>query len=117
MRSRCALLAAFLIVAAVSLTGSASIQLRVTPREAQAPADVFVCVVLERDPANRLLQVEVEGDDFFTASSAVLDGEGARRVNDFMFRRLPPGEYDVRASVFDGAGRQLGSATRNVTIR
>ena len=116
MRTRWATVVALTILSACPLAGTGPLEVRVSPREARAPADILVCAIVDPDPANRLLAVEIESPQYFSSSSVELDGESARRVNDFAFRQLPAGEYEVRVAVYDTSGRPRGSITRDVSI-
>jgi len=116
MRTRWSILTALLILSAPVVAGTNPLAVRVSPTKALAPADVLVCAVVERDANNRALAVEIESLDFFSSSSAELEGDSARRVNDFVFRALPAGEYEVRVTLYDAAGRPRGTISRTVSI-
>lgn len=75
------------------------IRLQVRPLIAQAPSDLHLKIFVERHPANRRLDIAVEGENFSTASIRQLDGEQAPGVFDVWFKHLPCGQYAAAVQV------------------
>ena len=53
------------------------------------------------------MKVVAESGDFYRASEVELEGDKAPRTNTFEFRSLPPGTYQVTATLFGVDGHQL----------
>ncbi len=100
------------------LTGDAGekLNLRVSPRVAYAPADLFIFVTMDRRAENRVLRVTALSSDFFRSSEKQLDGEDSARVLIFNFRQLPSGSYDIEADVIGSNGRTTEVARCDVTV-
>ncbi len=65
----------------------------VQPEIAQAPSDVPFKIFIERDPANRLLEYMVNGENYRQVNSRELDGEASPAVFDIWFKRVACGHY------------------------
>lgn len=104
------------LVAASPAAAPPSVTVQVTPNVSMAPATVRVVVTVEPDQRNRGLMVEADAADFYSSSEVSLDGDGSSRVQRFVFKNLPPGQYEVRATVQrnDGA-RQMASTVTIVS--
>jgi hypothetical protein len=101
-----AVLTASLVASAPGLTAHDKISLRVTPTVSREPAYVNVITQIERDPANRSLQITAESADFYRSSMINLDGEQAPRVTEVSFKSLPGGDYRISAVLVDNQGRK-----------
>jgi hypothetical protein len=89
-----------LLLALLALANaSPPIRLQVQPKIAQAPADVHLKIFVPRHPANRRLDIAIEGENFSTSSSRQLDGEDAPTVFDVWFKQLPCGHYAAAVQV------------------
>ena len=96
------------------LDGSQSLRLIVSPALAPAPAFVRVQALIEPNDDNRSLDVVTESQDFYRSSRVELAGVTAPRLELFEYANLPPGTYDVRATLNGPAGKR---ATAFQTIR
>ena len=101
-----ALLTASLVASAPGLTAKDKISLRVTPAVSRAPAYVNVITQIERDPANRSLQITAESAEFYRSSTINLEGEQAPRVTEVSFKSLPSGDYRISAVLIDNQGHR-----------
>ncbi len=105
------------LVACAALGGAATtsardmVAVRVSPNISMAPATVRVVVTVEPDPENRELIVEADSGDFYTSSAVELDGSKAPRLQAFVLKELPAGQYDVAAWVV----RRNGDAQKATT--
>lgn len=101
-----ALVTASLMAGAPGLTAHNKISLRVTPTVSREPAFVNVIMQIERNPANRSLQVTAESAEFFRSSTISLEGEQAPRIMEIAFKSLPGGEYNISAVLVDAQGNK-----------
>jgi hypothetical protein len=96
-----------LLALATNAPASNPICLTVQPKIAQAPSDVHVKIFVPRHPANRWLDIVIEGENFGTSSSRQLDGEQALGVFDVWFKNIPCGSYAALAQVTGPDGRSF----------
>ena len=101
-----AFLIASLAASAPGLTAHDKISLRVTPTVSREPAFVNVIAKIDRDPANRSLEITAESADFYRSSTINLDGEQAPFVSQFSFKSLPRGDYRISGVLIDDQGRR-----------
>jgi len=85
-------------------TAVEKLQLHVTPAVSMAPASVVVRVIVERDAANRELEIVADSDSFYRRTVVDLDGEQAPKVNELRLNDVPGGEYEVTATLYDANG-------------
>ena len=97
------LLASFTIFPAVA---EEPIAMKVSPAVAFAPANLVVRATIPSDADNRAVAISAESQDFYRSSEIQLEGEKAARTAVFEFRSLPPGTYEVRATLFGTNGRR-----------
>jgi len=71
---------------------------------------------IEADAQNRSIEIVAESSDCYRSSEISLDGEKAPRTNVFEFRSLPPGSYEVKATVLDARGKSLAHARQSVNV-
>ncbi len=90
--------------------------LRVSPSVCFAPANLVVRAIIPADPDNRAVEISAESPDFYRSSEIQLDGDRAPRTSVFEFRSLPPGNYEVKATLRGSTGEELASATRQVNV-
>ena len=87
------------------------LSIRVSTAVAFAPANLIIQIRIDPDPFNRALEVVAESEDFYRSSTVQLEGDRTPKTTLFQFRSLPPGEYEVKASVI-GAGGQPKAIAR-----
>ncbi len=92
------------------------ITMRVSPAVAFAPANLIVRATIEADSDNRAVIVTADSVDFYRASEVQLNGDRAPRTNTFEFRSLPPGSYEVRATLIGPSGRPRGAVRQQVNV-
>jgi hypothetical protein len=90
--------------------------LRVSPAVAFAPANLVVRTTIEADADNRAVEIVAESLDFYRSSQIQLDGQYAPRTTMFEFRSLPPGEYEVTATLLSAKGSTLATVRRQVNV-
>jgi hypothetical protein len=52
------------------------------------------------------VEILAESSDFYRSSEIQLEGDKAARTTMFEFRSLPPGSYEVRATLFGSSGKR-----------
>jgi len=116
MKTRACLLGILMTTATLRAGGSEPMTLRVSPAVAFAPATLIVRASIEADARNRTVEIVAESPSFYRSSEIQLDGDRAPRTNTFEFRSVPPGTYDVKATLRDASGqaRALVRSTVNV---
>ena len=95
---------AILIAATGGQNANERLAVRVTPNVSNAPSTVTVKAIVERNAANRYLEVEADSGDFYRSRTIQLDGDRAPLVTEIPFRNLPGGEYAVAATLHDSLG-------------
>lgn len=92
--------------AALPLGAGEPITMKVSPAVSFAPANLVVRATIEADSANRSVEIIAESPDFYRSSEIQLEGDKAARTTMFEFRSLPPGTYEVRATLFGATGKR-----------
>ena len=105
MKARVSLCGIFLLLAP-PLGAGARLSMSVSPSLSFAPANLYVRAMIEADRANRGVEIVAESIDFYRASEIELAGERAPRTSTFEFRSLPPGTYQVRATLLGSGGER-----------
>jgi hypothetical protein len=82
--------------------------LKITPPVAVAPAGLVVRTTIETSPDNRALEVVASSPGYYRSSEMSLDGARSPRVNEWVFRGLPAGRYEITATL---VGRNGDRAT------
>lgn len=90
--------------------------MRVSPSICFAPANLVVRATIVADPDNRAVEIVAESPDFYRSSEIQLDGDRAPRTTVFEFRSLPPGSYEVKATLRGSSGEQRASVTQQVNV-
>jgi hypothetical protein len=116
MKTRACLLGILMATATLCAGAGEPMTLSVSPAVAFAPATLIVRAKIEADAHNRTVEIVAESPAFYRSSEIQLDGDRAPRTNTFEFRSMPPGTYDVRATLRDsnGQARALARSTVNV---
>jgi len=106
-----------LMVAAIT-TGAAngSLSMRVSPAMSFAPANLVIRTRVEPDADNRAIEVIADGEDFLRSSMIQLEGDRAPKTTIFEFRSVPPGEYQVTASLIAADGKRRAMARTHVNV-
>lgn len=116
---RTAILSA-LILALGALTTSPSpaksiVEIRVRGYYYAAPATVPLIVAVEPGADNRALMVEVDGEDYYRSSEIELEGDKDKKFHSVQFKKLPAGNYSLRAQVRSQT-KVLGRAEANLVV-
>jgi len=92
--------------ATLPLGAGEPITMKVSPAVAFAPANLVVRATIPSDADNRAVEIAAESPNFYRSSEIELEGDKAARTEVFEFRSLPPGTYEVRATLFGTNGRR-----------
>jgi hypothetical protein len=92
------------------------ITLKVSPAVAFAPANLIVRATILADADNRAVEIVAESEDFYRSSEVQLEGDRAARTSTFEFRSLPPGTYEVRASLLGTNGERRALIRQQVNV-
>lgn len=90
--------------------------LRVSPAVAFAPANLVVRATIPLNESNRAVVIVAESDDFYRSSEIQLEGDHAPRTSMFEFRSLPPGSYEVRATLRGANGEERATVRQQVNV-
>jgi hypothetical protein len=106
------------LVMAATTIGAAneSLSMRVSPATSFAPANLVIRTRVEPDADNRAIEVIADGEDFLRSSMMQLEGNRAPKTTVFEFRSLPPGEYQVTASLIGADGKRRAMARTHVNV-
>ena len=85
--------------------------LKVTPSVAFAPATLVVRTTIEPDALNRAVEIIAESSDFYRSSEFEVDGDHSPRTTMLEFHGLPPGTYEVSATLM-GPGSTVRARTK-----
>jgi hypothetical protein len=116
MRVAKALIPVLLLGCTLPARAGDRLTLRVTPALSVAPANLIIRTTVERDDANRAIEVIAESPSFFRSSEVTLDGRRAPRVTLLQFHGMPGGDYEVRAVLKGSAGQEIASSQAHISI-
>jgi hypothetical protein len=116
MKMRACLVGILMLTSTLRAGVGEKLTLRVTPAVAFAPANLIVRATILADTENRAVEIVAESNDYYRSSEIQLDGEQAPRTNTFEFRSLPPGNYQVKATLLDSSGQARASAHSQVNV-
>jgi hypothetical protein len=116
MKVRASLLGILMLASTLPLGAGERMTLKVSPAVAFAPANLIVRATIVSDADNRAVEIIAESPDFYRSSMIQLEGDKAARTNQFEFRSLPPGTYEVRANLFGSNGEQRASIRQQINV-
>jgi hypothetical protein len=93
-----------------------ALAIRVSPAVSFAPASLVIRTTIEPDPYNRAVEIVADSEQFYRSSLVQLDGERAARTRNLEFRSLPPGEYEVKATLIGLDGHERALARTHVNV-
>jgi hypothetical protein len=105
-----------LVTATLPARAGERITLKISPAVAFAPANLVVRTMIEADSRNRAIEIIAESVDFYRSSEIQLDGEHAPRTTTFEFRSLPPGNYEVKATLIGSDRAQLATVRHQMNV-
>jgi hypothetical protein len=106
----------FALALALRLGAAERVTMTVSPMQSFAPSDIVIQVHVIPDAANRSIVIVADSGDYYRSSMAQLDGENAPRMIGLELRRIPGGDYKIRAAVIDAAGHELGSVWKEALV-
>jgi hypothetical protein len=105
-----------LLTAALTVTAGERLTIAVSPLQSFAPTTLMVRIHVAPDVDNRALEVTAESGEYFRSSLIQLDGKDAPRTIAVELRGLPGGDYQVRGTLIDNAGRPRASVRQQVIV-
>ena len=106
-----------LMILASNSTGAGErLHIRVSPTVAFAPANLVIRTTVERNTANRSMQIIAESSSFYRSSEIPLEGDEGPRISTVEFASVPTGSYEVTAILLDSEGHPLAEASRQVNV-
>jgi len=106
----------FLLSAALTVYAGERLTIVVSPLQSFAPTTLMVRIHVAPDVDNRALEITAESGDYFRSSLIPLDGKDAPRTLAVELRSLPGGDYQVRGTLIDNAGRPRASVRQQVIV-
>ncbi len=106
------------VTATVDTTANASKLIQsvtFSPIVAFAGADLRVVVRVQPDAGNRRLHMIVDAPSFYASTERQLDGVDGARAHTFNVQELPPGDYQIVATL-EGVGGIRSRVTRNFKV-
>ena len=107
-----------IVMAATTLPVGAGerMTMKVSPAIAFAPANLVVRTTIEADADNRAIEIIAESPDFYRSSEIQLEGDKSARTTSFEFRSLPPGTYEVRATLRGSRGEDRSTIRQQINV-
>jgi hypothetical protein len=105
-----------MLAAGAAAGATEPLSLQVSPAVSFAPANLVIRTTVEPNVENRGMEVVAESAEFYRSSMIGLEGERAPKTTRFEFRSLPPGEYEVTATVIGLGGRRRAIAHAQVNV-
>jgi hypothetical protein len=99
-----ALTLAWLVLTTALVRSDKRLTINVTPSVARAPAYVTVLTSIQADDDNRSIEVTADSGDYYRRSVTTLDGHRAPPANEFIFKDLPEGRYEVTVALYGTQG-------------
>jgi hypothetical protein len=90
--------------------------LEVSPAFSFARANHVVRASIQADPDNRSVEIIAESWDLYRSCEIALNGDRAPRVNIVEFRSLPPGAYEITATLIGPGGRERAMVRLEVNV-
>ena len=115
MKARCLVLG-LMLTATAAAGANEPLALRVSPAFSFAPANLAIQTNVDPDAGNRSMEVIADSAEFYRSSTIALEGERAPKTSRFEFRSLPPGEYQVTATLVGADGRPRAIARQHVKV-
>jgi hypothetical protein len=116
MKRKACLFGILMCMTALPIRAGDRISMRISPAVAFAPATLIVRASIEADAHNRIVTIVAESDDFYRSSDIQLEGDQAPRTSTLEFRSLPPGVYQIRATLFGSDGQSRGYVHQEINI-
>jgi hypothetical protein len=105
-----------LVTAALTVNAGERLTIAVSPLQSFAPTTLMVRIHVAPDVDNRALEVTAESGEYFRSSLIQLEGKDAPRTIAVELRGLPGGDYQVRGTLIDTAGRPRASVHQQVIV-
>jgi len=98
-------LVALTVAPTTFVTAKEPLSIRVSPAVSFAPASLVIVTRIDPDADNRAVEIVADSDEFYRSSTVQLEGGLAPKATRFEFRSVPPGDYEITASVLGTNGQ------------
>jgi hypothetical protein len=105
-----------LVLSAIPLGADGKLEMSVSPAVSFAPGRIVVRATVEKDTANRAIEIIAESTDYYRSSTVHLEGDQAARTTEVHFARLPRGTYEVSARLLGQSDDVRASVRRAVIV-
>jgi hypothetical protein len=106
-----------LLAMSIGPAGAADkLRMNVSPEVSFAPGRIVVRATIERDPANRAVEIVAESPEYYRSSTVHLNGDHAARTTEVQFGGLPRGNYNVSARLLGQGDEVLAWVDRAVIV-
>jgi len=116
MKLQATLFGILMLITTLPMGAGERITVKVSPAVAFAPANLVVRTMIEADQDNRAVEIVAESADFYRSSQIQLEGDKAPRTTNFEFRSLPPGTYEVRATLRGSRGEDRSTIRQQINV-
>jgi len=106
----------FLVATVLTVTAGEPLTLAVSPLQSFAPTNLMVRVHVTPDDVNRALEITADSGEYYRSSRMQLDGKDAPQTITLELRSLPGGDYEIRGTLIDSAGRARAFAHQQVAV-
>lgn len=78
--------------------------LKATPLQAFAPVKLTIQLSVEPKPDNRFVIITLDNGEYMRSTQLSLEGDKSTKTQPpFEFRDIPPGDYELRATLYDNS--------------
>jgi len=92
------------------------VSLRVSPAVSFAPATLVIQVRIAADARGSALEIVANSDEFYRSSTIPLEGDGVAKTTTLQYSSVPPGQYEVTATVITSDGKRKVAARADVKV-
>lgn len=110
------LIVALVLTPATVMMANEPVSLRVSPAVSFAPATLVIQVRIAADNHGRALEIVANSGEFYRASTIPLDSDGVAKTTTLHYSSVPPGQYEVTATMITADGKRKVAARADVTV-
>jgi hypothetical protein len=105
-----------LTLATTAVAANEPVSIRVSPAVAFAPATLKIDASVEPDVDNRAIEIVADSEGFYRSSTIPLEGDRAPKTTTLQYLSLPPGTYEVMATLITSGGKARAVARAHVEV-
>jgi hypothetical protein len=110
------LIVGLLLAPTTVMMANEPVSLRVSPAVSFAPATLVIQVRIAADAHGRALEIVANSDEFYRASTIPLESDGVAKTTTLQYASVPPGQYEVTATVITSDGKRKAVARAEVKV-